>query len=192
MKNSTNSFSRDGRNRLEATGTLRWFHWAVVALSLCLTLFAWYYSRNQLRTKIALQFDREADHVVELVIERMKKYEDALWAGVAFIGTNNGRVNDELWEQYATSIQVEQKYPGINGIGVIASLDSKQVDGFLKQQRINRPDFTIHPPRIADEYWPIQSIVPLQGNEQAVGLDMAHETNRITAARLRTTPPRLK
>ena len=171
------------RESLELAGRLRWFHWGVVALSFCLTLFAWYFAKSQLNARVALQFDREADQVVELVIERMTKYEDALLAGVAFVGANDGEWDRQSWNRYATSIQVEQKYPGINGIGIITCLNREQVSSFLERQRIDLPEFTIHPHRVADEYWPIISIIPLKGNEEALGLDMAHEANRIAAAR---------
>lgn len=182
MQNQTVSPFKDAIKALDAAGTLRWFHWVVVALSLCLTLFVWDFSRTQVREKSSMQFEREADQAVELVIERMKKYEDALWAGAAFMSTQGGDVDHQLWQRYASLIQIEQKYPGINGIGLIVALSASQVPDFLQTQRVQRPDYTIHPPRIAAEYWPIHSIVPLAGNELAVGLDMAHEANRFAAA----------
>ncbi|EMI16287.1 multi-sensor signal transduction histidine kinase [Rhodopirellula maiorica SM1] len=182
--NTTSDTQSDGvRSTLVAAGTMRWFHWVIVVFSLGLTLLAWNYSRNQLHARIRLQFDRDADRTVELVRERMRKYEDALWSGVAFIGTLDGNVDHQKWKRYAASIQIEQKYPGINGIGVIQSLDDSEFPAFLQRQRQERPGFTVHPPSERDEYWPITCIVPLQENAQALGLDMAHESNRITAAK---------
>ncbi|GAA5506752.1 CHASE domain-containing protein [Novipirellula caenicola] len=182
--NTTSATPSDGvRSTLVAAGTMRWFHWVIVVFSLGLTLLAWNYSRKQLDARIQLQFDRDADQTVELVRERMRKYEDALWSGVAFIGTLDGEVDHQQWERYAASIQIEHKYPGINGIGVIQALDDSEFPSFLQRQREQRPHFTVHPPAERDEYWPITCIVPLQGNVQALGLDMAHETNRITAAK---------
>lgn len=177
------SITAGATGHTDKAGVLSWFHWTVVVMSLGLTLFAWYYSHNQLQAKIAVQFDREADHVVELVMERMTKYGDALRAGVAFIDANGGEVDYPAWNRYATSIQIEKKYPGIDGIGIIRPLDRDQVPAFVQRRRREQPSFAIHPARDDDEYWPITSIVPLQGNEKALGLDMAHETNRITAAR---------
>ncbi len=175
--------SLDAQSALEAAGTLRWYHWSVVVLSLGLTILAWQYARNQLNDRISLQFEREADQVVELVIERMSKYEDALLASAAFIEANDGQVDMVRWQQFASSIQLDQRYQGINGIGLIASVTQENLAEFVETQRSFTPSFDIHPKRVAQEYWPIHSIVPLLGNEQAFGLDIAHESNRISAAK---------
>ena len=87
-----------------------------------------------------------------------------------------------LTSDAATSIQIEDKYPGINGIGVIYAVPDAQKAAFLKRQQLDRTEFGIHPVRESDEYWPIAFIVPLAGNEQALGLDIGFELNRVTAA----------
>lgn len=171
------------RRSLESAGRLTWLHLTLVGLSFCLTLFAWVYFRQLENAQLTMQFDRRFDSIVERVKERMQKYEDALWASVAFIGTRQDGVDFESWDRYATAIHIDEKYPGINGIGVIFALNADQVPEFVKQQRTRRPDFTIHPKHQDTENWPIAYVIPVVGNEQAVGLDMAHESNRITAAR---------
>ena len=69
------------REKMEKAGTLHWFHWVVVILSLILTFSAWFFAKSQLDEKRVFQFGREADQAIELVLERMQKYEDALWGG---------------------------------------------------------------------------------------------------------------
>ncbi len=170
------------RQKLERAGTIHWFHWCIVGLSLCLTLFAWYYSNEQLNARVQAQFDREADQAVELVLERMQKYEDALWAGVAYVETVDGDVAFEQWRDYAQSIQIEHKYPGTNGMGVVHAIPEADLENYLKRQQQGRPNYGVHPPHEQGEYLPISYIIPVKGNEQAVGLDMAHENNRYTAA----------
>ena len=75
------------RRKLEAGATLNWLHWVIISLSLLLTFAAWHYSKSEQDLRIHAQFDREADQVVELIQERIQKYEDALWSGVALIRT---------------------------------------------------------------------------------------------------------
>ncbi len=171
------------RKQLELAGTIRWFHWLIVCSSLLLTFGAWYFSKTQLEAKISMQFDREADQVVALIVDRMKKYEDALWSGVALIQTTGGDVSYPEWETFATSLRIEEKYPGINGIGVIHRVIPEQLDSYLQDQRAIRPDYAIHPPHQESEYWPITYVAPVGSNAKAVGLDMAHETNRFTAGK---------
>ena len=66
------------RDALAKAGSLHWFHWAIVVLSALLTIAMWHFSKTQIEEKAHRQFEREATQVTVLVLERMKKYEDAL------------------------------------------------------------------------------------------------------------------
>lgn len=162
---------------------LHWVHWIVVALSLVLTLTAWRFSSLQQKEKIDFQFNREANQVVELVLERMRKYEDGLWGGVSAIHSHHNNVSYSDWHSFASSLRLEEKYPGINGIGIIHYVSPQNLDVYLKIQHEDRPDFQIHPEHDNQEFWPITYIEPYGPNSKAVGLDMAHESNRLTAAK---------
>jgi CHASE1-domain containing sensor protein len=162
--------------------TLRWFHWLVVILSIFLTLFAWYFSKKQIDEKIKNQFNREASQIIELITIRMKKYEDGLWGGVAAIQANGGDISYKNWLIFANSLHLEVKYPGINGIGVIHHISKEGLTAYLNEQRLDRPNYKIHPKHNEKEYFPITYIEPVKVNAKAVGLDMAHERNRYTAS----------
>ncbi len=169
------------KKRLERSGHLHWFHWGIVIASLVLTFGVWYFTKTQIETKIRNQFDREALRVVEMIDERMHKYEDALWSGVAAIHSQSHGIDNEEWKRFAETLRIETRYPGINGIGVIYDIDPKLVDVFLEEQRKTRPDFKIHPAHDEKECLPITYIEPVEANAAAVGLDMAHEANRYKA-----------
>lgn len=171
------------RDKLESATSLSAFHWTVIIFSLILSFAAWSYAKSSHRTQNQAKFDREFDRVTELVQHRIENYENALWSGVAMIGANNANVSFERWKSYADRIDIENKYPGINGIGVIHALEEKDVPAYLIRQRQTRPEYRIHPPHHNDLRYPISYIIPVQGNEEAVGLDMAHEQNRFTAAK---------
>jgi signal transduction histidine kinase len=185
QQNSTHAVASPiaARKKLESDSTLHWFHWLIVSMSFVLTFFAWYFTKSELEARVKVQFDREADQVIELVQERLRKYEDALWGGVALIDTSGGDVEFDRWKRYADSLHIETKYPGINGIGVIHAMSEEKLVDYLAEQRKRRPDYGVHPPHAGNEYYPISYIIPVEGNENAVGLDMAHESNRFTAAK---------
>ena len=177
------------RKALEHAGTMHWFHWAIVLGSLVLTVFAANYSKRQLDTRVEARFEREADQVVELVLERMAKYEDALWGGVAFMMSQGGHVDFNGWKDYAEALRIELKYPGINGIGVAHSVKPTDLPRYLAEQRTLRPEFYVRqvrrdkePAEDPVEYLPIGFIIPVGPNQQAVGLDMSYESNRHNAA----------
>ncbi len=170
------------RKSIERGVALHWYHWLVVLLSILLTLFAWYFSKKQVEEKNRIEFLREADHVVELISERIKQYEDGLWGGVAAIQAKGGDISYQDWHIFAESLRIDIKYPGINGIGVIHFVSPQRLSTYLEEQRQQRPDYRIHPKHSNKEFFPITYIEPISVNSKAVGLDIAHEINRYTAA----------
>lgn len=190
---NTESFAKDGASNSDNTddagigagtlGKLHWAHWLVVSLSLVLTLSAWYFTKKQTEERVAARFEREADRVIELVKERMQKYEDGLWGGVSAIQAMGGDTDYKNWLKFANSFRIDVKYPGINGIGVIHHVPKKQLGSYLRKHRRERPDYTIFPKHNEKEYLPITFVEPYAANAKAVGLDMAHEQNRYTAAK---------
>lgn len=179
---STNALAKR-RALLARAGRLHWGHWLVVALSLAVTLGAWAFSSRQVEQRTEARFAREAEQVQRLITERMEKYEDALWSGVAAMHAHGGAMSYHEWKRFANSLQIDTKYPGINGIGVIHEVTPEALDDYLLEQRQHRPEYKIHPPHREQEYLPITYIEPVETNAPAVGLDMAHEQNRYAAAR---------
>ncbi len=171
------------QRRIQKAGQLHWFHWFIVVASLVLTLSAWYFTKTQVEQKTQNLFDRQAEQIVELVVERMRHYEDALQGGVATIHSQSQGIDSDEWQRYAEALKLGVKYPGINGIGVIFHVPRYQSEAFIEDQRILRPYFKIHPEHNEKELMPITFIEPEATNAKAVGLDMAHETNRYQASK---------
>lgn len=166
------------RKKLERSGRLHGFHYAVVGFSFMLTFVVWQFSSRQVTARSEAQFDRSSDQILALIAERMEKYEQGLWAGTAMIHANNDRIDALEWQTFARNLEIDVKYPGINGIGVIYQVRAPDLPAFLAEQRSQQPGFTLHPEREADLYLPITFIEPLEINAQAVGLDIAFESNR--------------
>ncbi len=173
----------DERLSISKAGHLQLVHWVVLSLSLILTVSVWHFSKRQIDERVETQFRREADQAIELVSERMLKYEDALWGGVSAIQAHGGDISYRDWGTFAKHLRIDVKYPGINGIGVVQNVPLSKLSAFLSEQRKDRPQYEIHPKHSESEYWPITYIEPLSANAKAVGLDMAHEANRYNAAK---------
>ncbi len=182
--NSSNPLTAfDASRKLQAAAKLNSIHWIIILFSIFLSFIAWRYAYTTHQAKIEARFDREADQFVELILERMKSYEDALWGGVAMIQASDDEVDIEDWTTYAEHLHIEKTYPGINGIGVIHSLPTSQISDYVERQQKLRPEFKIYPPHAGDLSMPISYITPVAENREAIGLDIAHETNRFTAAK---------
>ncbi len=161
---------------------LSWVHWMVVFLSLVLTFGAWYISSTIANDKAEERFHHEVEKLNELVRDRMQNYAFALVSGVGTIAANGGDIGWLQWRAFSQSLAMPERLPGINGIGVIYRIAPEQVDSFIENQRQLRPDFRIHPAHENNDFWPITYIEPEADNAAAIGLDMAHENNRYTAA----------
>lgn len=184
----SNPGTNQSRIKLIRATKLHWFHWMVVVGSLVLTFFVWNTAKQHLNERVQKQFERESQQTIAHIEERMQKYEDALWGGVALFETLDGKVTHEQWLDYASSISIEEKYPGINGIGFIYRVRAEDLAEFEADQRKHQPEFKAHPEHDKPFAYPITYIEPLETNLAARGLDMAHEHNRYTAAeKARTT-----
>lgn len=164
--------------RLGRSGRLHWYHWLVLLLSLAATLAASFVTRHEIDEKVEANFDRQSEQAVSLILERLQKYEDGLWGGVAAIEANGGDIDYGEWKTFAASLDIDHRYPGINGIGVIHSVAPSEFDAYLSEQQRDRPDFDVHPSHDEEIFLPISYIEPSAPNAEAVGLDMAHERNR--------------
>lgn len=158
------------------------FHVLVIVLSLIMTICAWQFSKYQIETRTEARFEIARDQVLGLITARMQKYEDILWAGAATVESHGGDISYGAWRSYANTLQIGEKYPGISGIGVTHFLDRETTPGYLATRRAERPDFRIHPEHAQTDHIPISFIEPEAPNAAAVGLDLAFETNRRTAA----------
>ncbi len=163
-------------------GSLTVLHWCVVGLSLTLTLLAWSISSSITEDKARAEFEHEVEEITEQLKDRMGNYAFALISGTGTIQSHSQGLTWEEWRTFSKSLALPEKLPGINGIGVIFRVEPDNLADFIANQRQKRPDFRVHPPHDVDDYWPITYIEPEATNQAAIGLDMAHETNRYTAA----------
>lgn len=165
------------------TAFIHWYHWLVISLSLILTITAWKISDNQIQEKRTELFKIESEQLLDQISERMSHYAVGLQAGAAAIQSIAHHTQVEEWAKFSKALHINETYPGINGIGVVYHVQPSKLDEFLKHQRKSRPNFKIHPNHDKKEYWPITYIEPFISNEKAVGLDMAFEHNRLSAAK---------
>ena len=162
---------------------LYWYHWLVIFASLVLTLTAWKISDEQVQTKKVALFEFQSEQLLAQISERMSHYEAVLKTGAAAVQTFAQKTQAKDWHSFSKTLNLTTTYPGINGIGVIYYIPQNNLEAFLEQQRIQRPNFNIHPQHKQQEHWPITYIEPMLENQKAIGLDIAFESNRFIAAK---------
>lgn len=171
-----NSGNQKGHTKISA------MHVMVVSLSILMTVSVWLFSERQIKTRIQARFEFSRDRTLDLILDRMGQYEDALWAGVSAVESHYGDMTLEEWRIFARTLRIEEKYPGINGIGIIHYLTRDSLPAYMEQRLAERPDFRIRPEHEEEVLLPISFVEPEAVNAAAVGLDVAHEINRRTAA----------
>jgi len=164
---------------LGGLGSLHLLHWAILVLSLLLTISAWWLSRGLVEERNAARFERETEHLIEIVSERMGRYEDALRAGVAAIAARGGEIDRDAWRDFADTLDIDARYPGIHGIGVIRRVSDTRLDALVRDLHRLDSAFFIHPPLDVDEHFPIVHIEPEPRNRAALGLDVSFESRRL-------------
>lgn len=156
-------------------------HMVVLGLSVLATITAWLFVKQQDEDRITRQFQREAQQNVDLIIERLRKYEEALWAGVALFRASD-EVNYDEWKKFAQTFKIGERYKGINGLGVIFNIAKEDISTLEKKIQKFQPKFKIYPQHSNNYILPITYIEPLDLNFKAHGLDVANEKNRLEAA----------
>ncbi|MEZ4359044.1 MAG: CHASE domain-containing protein [Kofleriaceae bacterium] len=172
------------RARPRGHARLRWFHWLALLLVAGMSMVAWFEARRVGRERLDVEFRRESAQIVELVTERMQQYEGGLWGSAGAIAMIDRAPDDERWARFTSTLRLDVRYPGINGLGLTYLVKELELDAFVAQRREARPGFQVHPPVEQEEHWVIASIEPIERNREALGLDLAHETHRLAAARL--------
>ncbi|OCX60541.1 histidine kinase [Thioclava sp. SK-1] len=156
-------------------------HVVVVALSLTMTIGAWLYSKRQVDVQIENRYEAAKEQTIGLIVDRMSRYEDALRSGVAHVASFQDETTLEDWRTFSDSLSLEERYPGVNGIGVIEFVERQELPAFMARRAAEGRDFKVHPKHDQEVLLPITFIEPEAMNSAAVGLDVAHETNRRTA-----------
>lgn len=126
-----------------------------------------------------------ADEVAGQIKSRFNLYEYGLrGARGAVITAGVDHLTRPVFERYIHSRDLVREFPGALGFGFIRRVPEQQEAAFLAQARADgAPNFQIRSlkPHAGDRFV-IQYIYPVQGNAQAVGLDIASEANRRAAA----------
>lgn len=156
--------------------------WAVLVLALGATLLAWYNLRQSQTESAARQFQLLTEELSQAIIKRMEEHESIL-LGAAGLFDASDTVSRADWRAYAERLRLDERYPGIQGIGFTQMLDAQELPAFENEVRAEGfPEFRMHPPGQRERYGVIRLIEPFAGrNLAAFGFDMLSEPVRRAA-----------
>lgn len=156
--------------------------WIVLALSLLITLFSWWFTSDYVEERAQDRFQFEVDQAKEAIVKRMQEYEQVLRGGVGLFLSSDG-VSRAEWHRYVDNLQIDTYWPGIQGIGYSVMIPGDKRDAFVESIRKEGfPNFDIKPEGKRDTYSSIIYLEPFDWrNKRAFGYDMFAESTRHAA-----------
>lgn len=160
---------------------------AVVVLVLFLiTLLAWRFAQRITDQQEQLWFSQEIDRMERAIATQVDTATSILENGL-----KQGFSNDEKerfdWRSYTASIDSDQHYPGLEGVGFAAYIRTAERDSFLAAARRSDPTYGIQPPGDRAEYAPVMHFETLTKKQKpALGIDLLsdpHLSASLLAAR---------
>lgn len=159
----------------------------VLALGLISTGFAWYHTVQSVEREAQIKFDRQVDDTKNLLNNRLQVYLDTLRATKGLFAASEN-VSRTEWKAFVESLNLQKRYPGINGLGFIRYVPQAEKARYEQQVRQDTStsqsyaDFAIKPPGNRSAYFVIDYIEPFEPNHLAFGLDIKSEPIRRVAA----------
>lgn len=147
-----------------------------------ITIWAWKIADANIYERNLAAFESlsaDNDHAMR---SRLSAYRQSLDGGAAIFAASSS-VSLEEWRAYVSVLNIKETLPGINGLGFIEAVQRSKIEDYLQSAR-NRGvgNVNIHPETDLDEILSITYIEPIAPNKEAIGLDIAFETNRREAA----------
>ncbi|WP_417545572.1 CHASE domain-containing protein [Marinobacter sp.] len=161
----------------------------VLLLSLTVTTSVWYFVERHVNEYAAQRLNAETQLLESRIKDRMLAYELALRGGTALFRASSQVTRDE-WSDYVFSLQLDQHFPGIQGIGFSLRIPSADKAEHIRQiQAEGFPDYRVKPAGEREEYTSIIYLEPFdERNRQALGYDMfSQPTRREAMERARDT-----
>ncbi|WP_283188399.1 PAS domain S-box protein [Pseudomonas sp. PMCC200344] len=125
------------------------------------------------------------EEAAELVLTRLDLYQYGLrGARGAVLTAGEHGISREVFGQYHKTRDLAAEFPGASALGFIRRVSERDEREFLKYARTDgKADFSIRQfsPHSGERYV-VQYVEPAEGNQAAIGLDIASETARREAA----------
>jgi CHASE1-domain containing sensor protein len=153
--------------------------YVVLALTLLLTLAATYAFAMAAEARDLTRFRSAGDRIAAAIESRMTTYVAMLRAGAGFFAASDEVTRDEF-RAYVKRLELESKYPGIQGIGFTRRVSRADLPAFEARMRAQGlPTFEVWPGSDRPEFHAIIYLEPLdRRNQAAIGYDMSTDATR--------------
>ncbi len=151
----------------------------VLLITLATTLVSWHSAQQDLQRESQTYFDFRVRQLLENIRQRLETYQHALY-GARGLFMVSDRVSRSQFQDYVEALHLDQRYPGIQGVGfslLVPAKDKQKHQDAIRKQGF--PDYKIRPEGERDPYSAIIYLEPFKGrNLRAFGYDMYSEPVR--------------
>lgn len=161
-----------------------------VALAALLTAGALIGFREIAGARDRARFENASASILDAIRERVAAYESILLAGRSLFISEGSEIDLAKFRAYVKSLEVEHRYPGIQGIGFSRRMMKAEVPDIMADLHAQGlVNFRVWPEDDREEYHSIVALEPLdRRNAAALGFDMFTEpTRREAMSRARDT-----
>ncbi|MCC6759201.1 MAG: CHASE domain-containing protein [Candidatus Omnitrophica bacterium] len=154
----------------------------VLLFTTVISVFAWHHFTLNTQVQIRNKFELETSRFETAVVNRLEIYINVLRSGRGLFAASEF-VSRKEWEEFISSLNLDENYPGLQGFGFARYLSGEEKDPFIDEVRKDGfEDFNITPEGARDIYVPVAYIEPFMGrNLHAFGFDMFSENVRRNA-----------
>ena len=162
---------------------------ATLMVGVAVAAGAFVVERRDLNHLDDVRFDQLIQTASDRVRERMVVYTNALRAGASMFQASE-RVTRNEWRQFATSMGLMERYPGVRGLGVVVPVAPQRLEEFLVWERFDgAPNLQLksYPEAattrgLGDDHFIVLYLEPEQRNAAVIGIDLSSEPARRAAA----------
>jgi len=154
----------------------------VLLLSLTALLFSWHELDRRYQQRMVDHFVFETHHITGTISERMALHGQILRSAAALFAASRD-VSREEWRTFIEMLELEQNYPGIQGVGFAEWIPAAQLQEHINHVREQGfPDYQIVPTEPRPFYSSVIYLEPFSGrNLRAFGYDMFSDPVRHAA-----------
>src|SRR5712692_8137934 len=155
------------------------FPFIVLGIGIALSILLHFVIKDNVEGEAQLRFERQASDAKHVIEARVKSYADVLHGLAALFSTSNS-ISRAEFRRYVVVLDLPNRYPGFQGLNYAEYVPHKARARFEARVRSDTsldskgyPNFTIKPAGDRPEYFVLNYLEPLAGNELAFGLDIA-------------------
>ncbi|MFO0584159.1 MAG: CHASE domain-containing protein [Anaeromyxobacter sp.] len=153
----------------------------VFAVAAAATLLLWRSADQRARETLRHTLERAGGDISLRVRERLEDDEQILLGGLGLFQA--GEVDRGAWRRYVASLRMEQKFPGIQGVGYAVWLSAAELEAHQAAVRAEGfPEYVVRPAGPRPHQSSIVFLEPFDWrNQRAFGYDMYSEPTRRAA-----------